>query len=335
MDLTFDTTDTGEDVRITTNKMAQLLKAGARGPEQEGAAGGEVQLGRLFLHRHGRAVQETIDFFAAGGLPLRSSINLTLSSQDVTFEGGTSSDKASVDGELSPEPVVLPDDEGPSAGRRCGQQGRRSTCRAWHCRAQRLGQPAFRCRRRARGGRFGERRFFSAGASVEPGSRPASALRQGGFSASARPRPVAAPICCRRRPSRRVVGRRRRGHRWRCGDRYRRRSRPRRQSGPQPGHRRRCSAGASVGASVGVKERCRDVGQCRILRPAGREHGQFAAACGRQPLGFGEHLERRQGRPGRAAHRRWRQRAQRPMWPARPISSSAHDSYEGDRQCRS
>jgi hypothetical protein len=60
--------------------------------------------------------KETIDFFAVGGLPLRSSINLTLSSQEVSFEGGTSGDRASVDADLAAEPVVVPDEEGPLGG---------------------------------------------------------------------------------------------------------------------------------------------------------------------------------------------------------------------------
>ena len=185
MDLTFDTTDTGEDVRITTNKMAQLL-AGAEGQSKKVPPVVKFSWGAYSFTGMVEQYKETIDFFAAGGLPLRSSINLTLSSQDVTFEGGTSSDKASVDGELSPEPVVLPDDEGPSAGRRA-----RPTRPA--IRARRVASPRSTARPAcvsvpAPGSRWALRRAsaFRPEPRSEPGSRPASALRQGGFSASAR-----------------------------------------------------------------------------------------------------------------------------------------------------
>ena len=116
MDVVFDSTDTGEDVRITTNRMAQLLQPVPEGQSKKVPPVVKFSWGAYAFTGMVEQYKETIDFFAAGGLPLRSSINLTLSSQDVTFEGGTSSDHASVDGDLSPEPVVVPDDEGPLGG---------------------------------------------------------------------------------------------------------------------------------------------------------------------------------------------------------------------------
>ena len=116
MDVVFDTTDTGEDVRITTNKMAQLLQPVPEGQSKKVPPVVKFSWGAYSFTGMVEQYKETIDFFAAGGLPLRSSINLTLSSQDVTFEGGTSGDQASVDGDLAAEPVVVPDDEGPLGG---------------------------------------------------------------------------------------------------------------------------------------------------------------------------------------------------------------------------
>lgn len=116
MDVLFDTTDSGEDVRITTNKMAQLLQPVAEGRSKKVPPVVKFSWGAYAFTGMLEQYKETIDFFAAGGLPLRSSINLTLSSQDVTFAGGTSSERASVDDELSPEPVVVADDEGPLGG---------------------------------------------------------------------------------------------------------------------------------------------------------------------------------------------------------------------------
>jgi hypothetical protein len=96
MDLVFDTTATGVDVRETTDKMAKLLKP--HGPS------GMVE-----------QYKETLDFFAASGVPLRSSVNLTLSSQDVIFESNKNPN-ASVDGNLAPEPVSVPTSPGPAGG---------------------------------------------------------------------------------------------------------------------------------------------------------------------------------------------------------------------------
>ncbi|MCB1940611.1 MAG: hypothetical protein KDI53_00945, partial [Candidatus Accumulibacter sp.] len=111
MDLVFDTTNTGEDVRITTNKMAQLLQPIPEGQSKKVPPVVKFAWGAYSFTGMVEQYKETIDFFATGGLPLRSSINLTLSSQDVTFEGGTSRDHASVDGDLTAEPVVVPDDD--------------------------------------------------------------------------------------------------------------------------------------------------------------------------------------------------------------------------------
>ena len=116
MDLVFDTTDSGEDVRITTNKMAQLLKPVAAGKSKNVPPVVKFSWGAYSFTGMVEQYKETIDFFAAGGLPLRSSINLTLSSQDAVFESGTSDHKAPVDGDLSPEPVVLPHEKGPFGG---------------------------------------------------------------------------------------------------------------------------------------------------------------------------------------------------------------------------
>ncbi len=92
MDLVFDTTQTGQDVarrppaRRRHRPDGQAAEA-ARAERQAGAAAGRVPLGRLPLHRHGRAVQgDDRLLLAPSGVPLRSSINLTLASQDVEFD---------------------------------------------------------------------------------------------------------------------------------------------------------------------------------------------------------------------------------------------------------
>jgi hypothetical protein len=116
MQLVFDTTDTGEDVRVYTDEMAKLLR-----PYEEGAdkAPPLVEFGWGVYRFTGLVEQykETIDFFAAGGVPLRSSVDLTLASQDVVFES-SHNPSASVDGSRSArEPTVhLQPSPGQSSG---------------------------------------------------------------------------------------------------------------------------------------------------------------------------------------------------------------------------
>jgi hypothetical protein len=110
MDLVFDTTRTGEDVRETTDKMMKLLR-----PYQDG--GGKVPpsvefgWGAYSFTGIVEQYKETLDFFSASGVPLRSSINITLSSNTVVFDS-SKNPKASVDGEGGPEPVIVPDSAG-------------------------------------------------------------------------------------------------------------------------------------------------------------------------------------------------------------------------------
>lgn len=186
MDLTFDTTDSGEDVRITTNKMAQLLQPVAEGQSKKVPPVVKFSWGAYSFSGMVEQYKETIDFFAAGGLPLRSSINLTLSSQDVSFEGGTSSEHASVDADLAPEPVVLADDEGPQGGPQ-GAASRAGDPRAARAIAAANGSASLRFGAGA-GLAVGAsaRVGFSAGASVGAGfSAGIGASAGGGFSASA------------------------------------------------------------------------------------------------------------------------------------------------------
>jgi hypothetical protein len=114
MDLVFDTTATGEDVRETTGKMARLLTP-------HGPSGKEVpplvEFGWGVYRFTGMVEQykETLEFFAAGGVPLRSSVNLTLARQDKVFESARNPN-ASVDRDVKAEPVSLPTSPGPGGG---------------------------------------------------------------------------------------------------------------------------------------------------------------------------------------------------------------------------
>jgi len=115
MDLVFDTTLTGVDVREITDKTAQLLRPyqneGGKVPPQV-----EFRWGVYTFKGIVDQYKETLDFFSAGGVPLRSSVNLTLSKIKKVFESSTKNPNAAVDSEVVPEPVVVPRKPSPAPG---------------------------------------------------------------------------------------------------------------------------------------------------------------------------------------------------------------------------
>ncbi len=115
MDLVFDTTDSGDDVREATDKMAKLLRPhGPSGKQVPPLV--EFSWGAYSFNGMVSQYKETIDYFSADGVPLRSSINLTLTSQDVAFDSGHNPG-ASVDGELGGgDLVTLPSAEASFGG---------------------------------------------------------------------------------------------------------------------------------------------------------------------------------------------------------------------------
>jgi len=91
MDLIFDTTDTGEDVRLHSVRVAKLME-----PDESDKTPPivEFEWGLYTFAGMMQGYKETIDFFSSDGVPLRASVNLTLSSQDKVFEGGSKKGKA-------------------------------------------------------------------------------------------------------------------------------------------------------------------------------------------------------------------------------------------------
>jgi hypothetical protein len=87
LDLIYDSTHDGTDVRLQTGKIAKLMEPAKR--EGDNAAPPSVVLfewGSFKFQGLVESYKETIDFFAPTGVPLRASINLTLASQDKVFE---------------------------------------------------------------------------------------------------------------------------------------------------------------------------------------------------------------------------------------------------------
>lgn len=106
MDLVFDTTDTGADVRTHTEKIALFMKPNAK----KAPPVIRFEWGTFIFKGIIENYKETIDFFAPVGVPLRASINLTMSSQDAVFELEKSKEPPSFNtaGGLSPDAVEAP-----------------------------------------------------------------------------------------------------------------------------------------------------------------------------------------------------------------------------------
>lgn len=98
MDLIFDTTHNGQDVRIDTEKIVSLMK-----PDEQNKNAPPVVLfdwGTFKFKGIVESYKETIDFFSPSGVPLRASVNMTLAQQEKVFDSNR--DPA---GAPPPEPV--------------------------------------------------------------------------------------------------------------------------------------------------------------------------------------------------------------------------------------
>lgn len=98
MELIFDTTDSGEDVRLNTVRVAQLMEPNESDKTPPVV---EFEWGLYTFAGMVENYRETIDFFSADGVPLRASVNITLSSQDEVFEGGSDERRANTGGSMA------------------------------------------------------------------------------------------------------------------------------------------------------------------------------------------------------------------------------------------
>jgi hypothetical protein len=104
MELLFDTTDTGEDVRTRTHEFELMLKPapGAGGDHAPPQVAPSVTFEWGAFHFTGvvDSFKQTIDFFSANGVPLRASLSLSLSQPDYQFDQQGSGRRAEVAGDL-------------------------------------------------------------------------------------------------------------------------------------------------------------------------------------------------------------------------------------------
>jgi hypothetical protein len=113
LELIFDTTDTGDDVRTKTNKVEKMLRpdAGTGGPNAPQQAPPMVtfEWGAFKFVGLVDSFKQTMDFFAPNGIPLRAVVTLSMSQPNYQFDqqGATDGGKAmksNVD-----QALVLPD----------------------------------------------------------------------------------------------------------------------------------------------------------------------------------------------------------------------------------
>lgn len=90
MDLIFDTTDNGADVTETTRKIQAFVippaPTGQNANPQTPPPLVMFEWGTICFKGIVESYKETIEFFSANGIPLRSTVNLTLSRQDQVFD---------------------------------------------------------------------------------------------------------------------------------------------------------------------------------------------------------------------------------------------------------
>ncbi|MCP3963674.1 MAG: hypothetical protein GY719_38045 [bacterium] len=108
LELVFDTTGTGQDVRAHTGEVARLMKKPARDKPPPVV---QFEWGVYKFPGMLESYQETLDFFAAAGVPLRATVNLTLAAQDRVFDFGVG-ENASVAGQLEEIEVPASSDRG-------------------------------------------------------------------------------------------------------------------------------------------------------------------------------------------------------------------------------
>ncbi len=98
MDLQFDTTGTGDDVRTITNQVAMFMQSSAQSTANATSSGSgsganapaqpvlAFQWGTYTFKGIMESFKETIDFFSADGVPLRALVSIGLARQDNVFD---------------------------------------------------------------------------------------------------------------------------------------------------------------------------------------------------------------------------------------------------------
>ena len=115
LDLIFDSTATGENIRLKTAQVAKFMEPKGKGKNATPPIV-NFEWGLYKFKGMVESYQETIDFFSSDGVPLRASVNISMSSQDQVFEGGPAAKNAGTAGSAglpsSAVPAPLDSDSG-------------------------------------------------------------------------------------------------------------------------------------------------------------------------------------------------------------------------------
>lgn len=108
MDLQFDSTDTGDDVRIATAAIARLLQPSADATQKPSAKNStappvvQFSWGSYQFNGMLDSFKETIDLFSDDGVALRALVSITLSQQDVVYDDSLGLSPTDTSGSLIP-----------------------------------------------------------------------------------------------------------------------------------------------------------------------------------------------------------------------------------------
>jgi hypothetical protein len=93
VELVFDSTTYGNDVRETTSLVAQMMKPKGTAQQQQKKKGIPAivifEWGTFLFEGYIESFNETLDFFAAEGVPLRSTVSLSITEQDDPFRAAS------------------------------------------------------------------------------------------------------------------------------------------------------------------------------------------------------------------------------------------------------
>jgi contractile injection system tube protein len=84
MDLIYDTTDSGDDVRLHTQKVGKLMQPDAGSDKVPPVV--QFEWGMYTFKGMLQQYQETIEFFSSDGVPLRATVKITITSQSDVFD---------------------------------------------------------------------------------------------------------------------------------------------------------------------------------------------------------------------------------------------------------
>jgi len=95
MELIFDTTLTGIDVRTETNKLARMMDPAQQTPRRNNNSGKIpsiviFQWGTIWFEGYIDTYRERVDYFSSEGVPLRAAVTLSMTQQQRNFEPNTS-----------------------------------------------------------------------------------------------------------------------------------------------------------------------------------------------------------------------------------------------------